>query len=93
MKKWCLKKTATTHMRGYGMFELICMSLLGISYVNACIEEKREEKINDMKISVFCYAVRHKLLYNQVVDMIKNQDISIEDIKKENSEYERKERI
>ena len=75
------------------MFELICMSLLGIAYVDACIEEKREEKINDMKISVFCYAVRHKLLYNQVVDMIKNKEISIEDIKKENSEYERKERI
>ena len=25
------------------MFELICMSLLGVAYVNACIEEAAEE--------------------------------------------------
>lgn len=75
------------------MFEFICMSMLGVAYVNACIEEGREAKIKEDKISVFCYAVRHRLLYNQVVEMIRNKKISIEDIKQEYSEYERKERI
>lgn len=39
------------------MFELICMSLLGVAYVHACKEEaaeekrqKEEERIRDLKI-------------------------------------------
>ena len=59
------------------MFELICMSLLGVAYVHASIEEaaeekrqKEEERIRDLKISVFCYAARHHLKYNDVVKMI-----------------------
>ena len=75
------------------MFEFICMSILGVAYVNACIEERREVKIKENKISVFCYAVRHGLLYNQVVEMIRDKKISMADIKQENSEYERGERI
>ena len=79
------------------MFELICMSLLGVAYVNACIEEAKEEKtlkekerIRDLKISVFCYAVRHGLKYNEVVEMIQNKKLTFEDIEKDAKEYEGK---
>lgn len=77
------------------MFELICMSLLGVAYINACIEEAKEEKslkekerINGLKISIFCYAVRHGLQYNEVVKMLKNKTLSFEDIEKDAKEYE-----
>ena len=51
------------------MFELFCMSLLGAAYINSCINEAKEaeiekERIRDLKIKVFCYAVRHNMLYN-----------------------------
>ena len=79
------------------MFELICMSLLGVAYINACIEEAKEEKalkekerIRDLKISVFCYAVRHGLKYNEVVEMIQNKKLTFEDIEKDAKEYEGK---
>ena len=69
------------------MFELIAMSLLGAAYVKACVDESKEEKkqkeeerIRDLKIKVFCYAVRHKLLYNQVVELIQNGKLTFEDI-------------
>lgn len=69
------------------MFELLCMSLLGVAYIKACIDETKEaeiekekERIRDLKIKVFCYAVRHKLLYNQVVEMIKNGKLTLADI-------------
>ena len=70
------------------MFELIAMSLLGAAYVKACVDEsieekkqKEEEKIRNLKIKVFCYAVRHKLLYNQVVELIQTGKLTFEDIK------------
>lgn len=73
------------------MFELIAMSLLGAAYVKACIDEsieekkqKEEERIRDLKIKVFCYAVRHKLLYNQVVELIQNGKLTFEDVKNDN---------
>ena len=79
------------------MFELICMSLLGVAYVNACIEEAAEEKrqkekerIRDLKISVFCYAVRHRVNYNEVVEMIKNKTLTFDDIERGEKEYEGK---
>lgn len=63
------------------------MSLLSAAYVKACIDEskeeqkrKEEERIRDLKIIVFCYAVRHKLLYNQVVELIQNDKLTFEDI-------------
>ena len=69
------------------MFELMCMSLLGAAYIKACIDEAKEaeiekekERICDLKIKVFCYAVRHKLLYNQVVEMIQKGDLTFADI-------------
>ena len=69
------------------MFELMCMSLLGSAYIKACIDEAKEaeiekekERICDLKIKVFCYAVRHKLLYNQVVEMIQKGDLTFADI-------------
>ncbi|MBE6133335.1 MAG: hypothetical protein E7178_01560 [Erysipelotrichaceae bacterium] len=81
------------------MFELICMSLLGVAYVNACIEEAKEEqalkekeRTRDLKISVFCYAVRHGLKYNEVVEMIQNNKLTFEDIEKDAKEYEGKQR-
>ena len=69
------------------MFELIAMSLLGAAYVKACVDESKEEKkrkeedrIRDLKIKVFCYAVRHNMLYNQVVELIQNGKLTFEDI-------------
>ena len=69
------------------MLELLCMSLLGVAYIKACIDEAKEaeiekekERICDLKIKVFCYAVRHKLLYNQVVEMIQNGKLTLADI-------------
>ena len=69
------------------MFELIAMSLLGAAYVKACVDESREEKkqkeeetIRSLKIKVFCYALKHKLLYNQVVELLQNGKLTFEDI-------------
>ena len=77
------------------MFELIAMSLLGAAYVKTCVDESREEKkqkeeekIRSLKIKVFCYAVRHNMLYNQVVDLIQNGKLCFEDI---NADMESKE--
>lgn len=63
------------------------MSVLGAAYVKACIDEsneeqkqKEEERIRDLKIKVFCYAVRHNMLYNQVVELIQNGKLTFEDI-------------
>ena len=69
------------------MFELLCMSLLSAAYINACINETKEaeiekekERIRDLKIKVFCYAVRHNMLYNQVVEMIQKKELSFSDL-------------
>ena len=66
------------------------MSLLGIAYVNACIEEskeekrqKKEEKIRRLKERIFYYAVKHQMLYDEVVQKIQNKELSIEDIENE----------
>lgn len=79
------------------MFELLCMSLLTVAWIYAKKEEKIEEEKRkekertlDLRVSVFCYAVGHNLLYNQVVEMIRNNQITIEDIRKDNDEYEGK---
>ena len=72
------------------MFELICMSILGACYVKACIKEatevknqKEKERIRDLKISVFCHAVRHHLGYNEVVKMLQDKTLTFEDIEKD----------
>lgn len=69
------------------MFEFICMSLLGVAYVKACIDEAKEEKaqkekerIRDLKIKVFCYAVRHNLLYDKVIEMLQSGKLTFTDI-------------
>ena len=79
------------------MFELICMSLLGVAYIHDCVEEaaeekrqKEEERIRDLKISVFCYAARHHLNYNDVVKMIQNKELTFDDIERDRQEYEGK---
>ena len=77
------------------MFELICTSLLGVAYIHACkeeaVEEKRqkeEERIRDLKISVFCYAARHHLKYNDVVKMIQDKKLTFDDIERDRKEHE-----
>ncbi len=72
------------------MFELLCMSFLTVSYFAALIDEKKQEKIRELKIKVFCYAVRHKLLYNDVVKMLQEKTITFEDIENDSIEYEKK---
>ena len=69
------------------MLELITMGLLGVSYVAALSNEAKEEKqlkeqerIRDLKIKVFCYAIRHNMLYNQVVEKLQKKELSFEDI-------------
>lgn len=69
------------------MLELATISLLTLCYIKACIDEKREEevekekeRIRDLKIKVFCYAVINGLLYDEVVEMIQNGIMSFDDI-------------
>lgn len=78
------------------MLELICMSLLGVAYVDACIKEhkeeverKKKEELRDLKIKVFCYAVRHKMLYDDVVKLIEEHKLTFEEIDKDAKENER----
>ena len=77
------------------MFELICMSILGAAYIDACIQEckeeelrKQQEKIKELKIKVFCYAVRHKMLYNDVVKLIEDHKLTFDQIDKDAKENE-----
>ena len=65
------------------MLELLYMSLLGTCYVCTRIYEKKAEEIEELKIIIFCYAVRHHLLYSNVIEKIRNKEITIEEIKKE----------
>ena len=65
------------------MLELFCMSILGVAYINALREEKRQEKIRNLKVAIFMYAVNHRILYNDVLEMIKNKAITIEEIERE----------
>lgn len=76
-------------------FELIFMSLLGVAYIHACKEEaaeekrqKEEERIRDLKISVFCYAARRHLKYNDVVKMIQDKKLTFDDIERDRKERE-----
>lgn len=69
------------------MFELICMSLLSAAYIDACIQEAKEEKllkekerIRNLKIKVFCYALRHSLPYDEVVKSLQNKTLTFEDL-------------
>ena len=69
------------------MFELIAMSLLGAAYVKALKDESKEEKerketerIRDLKIKVFCYAIRHGMLYDQVVEKLQKKEITFEEL-------------
>lgn len=79
------------------MFELICMSFLGVAYIFECAKERKEEelrkqkeRIRELKIKVFCYAVRHKMLYNDVVKLIEEHKLSFEEIERDEKEYETK---
>ena len=72
------------------MFELLAMSLLGVEYIGSTINESNEEKqikekerIRDLKIKVFCYAVRHNMLYDVVVKKLQDKELSFDDIEKD----------
>ena len=68
------------------MFELLTMSILGIAYINALSNEAKEanikekERIQDLKIKVFCYAVRHNMLYDVVVKKLQDKELRFEDL-------------
>ena len=71
------------------------MSILGAAYIDACIQEckeeelrKQQEKIKELKIKVFCYAVRHKMLYNDVVKLIEDHKLTFDQIDKDAKENE-----
>ena len=72
--------------RGY-MLELIMMSLLGVAYINACKEEAKEEKrlkeereLRLRKRKIFLYAIKHQMLYDDVVSKINNNELTFEEI-------------
>lgn len=67
------------------MLELIMMSFLGAAYVAARKEEKRQERINELKTKVFLYAVSHHMLYNEVVKKIESGEISLNEIEEEDN--------
>lgn len=69
------------------MLEFITITALTLCYIKSCIDEKikeealkEKERIRDLKIKVFCYAVINGLLYDEVVEMIQNGTISFDDI-------------
>lgn len=69
------------------MLELITMSILTLCYIKSCIDEKYEdesqrekERIRNLKVKVFCYAVKNGMLYDDVVNMIQRGDVSINDL-------------
>lgn len=71
------------------------MSILGVAYIDACIQEQKEEelrkqqdKLKELKIKVFCYAVRHKMLYNDVVKLIEDHKLTFDQIDKDAKENE-----
>ena len=71
------------------------MSILGVAYIDACIQEQKEEelrkqqdKLKELKIKVFCYAVMHKMLYNDVVKLIEDHKLTFDQIDKDAKENE-----
>ena len=73
------------------MLELIMMSLLGAAYFVARDAEKKEERLNELKTKIFCYAVSHHMLYHEVVEKIENNELSLEEM--DNDWKNNKERI
>ena len=72
------------------MFELISMSILGALYIYSLAQEEKElqeakekERIRDLKIKLFCYAVSKKMLYNDVVQLYTEKKITLHDIEDE----------
>lgn len=72
------------------MFELISMSILGALYIYSLAEEEKElqeakekERIRELKIKLFCYAVSKKMLYNDVVQLYTEKKITLHDIEDE----------
>lgn len=70
------------------MLELICISVLGVAYFAAYAQERKEEKLKELKTKVFWYAVRHKMLYNDVVKLIQDHKLTFEEIDKDEEENE-----
>ena len=77
------------------MLEFLLMSFLGVAYTHACIKEvkeeeirKEEERIRELKISIFFYAIRHKIRYNDVLNQLDNGTLTFADIEKDSKENE-----
>ena len=71
--------------------ELLVIFLSAASIITGIAEDKEEkqkEKLRELQIKVFCHAVRHKLEYNEVVEMLQNKTLTFEDIDKDSEEYE-----
>ena len=73
------------------------MSLLGAAYVITSLDEaeqekkqKEKERINELKSKVFFYAIRHHMLYNEVVQKINNKELSFEEIDKDEKDSEKR---
>lgn len=73
------------------MLELITTAILSFCYIKSCVDEnikeenlREEKRIRDIKISVFCYAVAKKILYNNVIKQLQDRKITLEEINKFN---------
>ena len=71
------------------MFEFIAMSLLGMAFINAFHEERKQEakakeekRIHELKMKVFYYAIRHSLPYEKVVESLQKKELSFDDLDK-----------
>ncbi len=69
------------------MLELIAISVLSFCFIKSCIGEKQQEeieeekkRIRDLKIKVFCYAVRNGMLYDDVVKKLQDRKITIDQL-------------
>ena len=69
------------------MLEFVTISVLCLCYIKSCIEEKHEdevkkekEKIRDLKIKVFCFTVRHGMVYNDVVKDLQEGKLSFDNL-------------
>ena len=69
------------------MLELITMSILTLCYIKSCIDEKikeealkEKERIRDLKIKIFCYAVRNRMLYEDVVKLLQEGKLHFDNL-------------
>lgn len=69
------------------MLELITITALALCYIESCIDEKikeealkEKERIRDLKMKVFCYGVRNRMLYEDVVKLLQEGKLHFDNL-------------